>query len=117
MLSEQCWQLATLPQGGGTPQAGETKETFSTFFLSFIRQAEADSLRCRTKCQEKDVCYTKWGCCHKPACLSLAAFGSASSTDKVIQRFCPADLRVWSPQGEQERKEKRAGVAGGQLSP
>lgn len=117
MLSEQCWQLAALPQGGGTPQAGETKETFSTFFLSFIRQAETVSLRCKTKCQEKDVCYTERCCCHKPACLSLAAFCSASSTDKVIQRFCPADLRVGSPRSEQGRKEEWAGVAGGQLPP
>lgn len=82
---------------------------------SFISQAETDSLRCKTKCQEKDVCYTERCCCHKPACLSLAAFCSASSTDKVIQRFCPVDLRVGSPRGEQERKEERAGVAGGQL--
>lgn len=63
------------------------KGTFSTFFLSFISQAETDSIRCKTKCQEKDVCYTEWYCCRKPACLSLAAFCSASSTDKVIQRF------------------------------
>lgn len=63
------------------------KGTFSTFFLSFISQAETDSIRCKTKCQEKDVCYTEWCCCCEPACLSLAAFCSASSTDKVIQRF------------------------------
>lgn len=35
------------------------KGTFSTFFLSFISQAETDSIRCKTKCQEKDVCYTE----------------------------------------------------------
>lgn len=67
----QRWRPAALPRAGRAPQAGETKEHFPLFFLSFISWAETDSIRCKTKCQEKDVCCSKMCCCRRPArCLS-----------------------------------------------
>lgn len=98
MLGGQRWQPAALPRGR---LERRNKGTFSTFFLSFISQAEADSIRCKTKCQEKDVCCAERRCCRKAACLSLAAFCFASSTDEVIQRFCSESGKSQGLAGEE----------------